>query len=327
MEEKSRSALKILTFVIGVLVFAVAVFAFFTFSENDFVENTNRFRNIIAANLSMPEKSSSGYFEFTQRSDKPAASSDGTDPESSDSDGTDSESSDSDGTDPESGMPRRSSGESAQSSAANPASSSGSASVPQERSDKVPIMGKAVLTKAQLLAYSERNRANMRLTCSLEDLIGYYLSVGAQYGVRGDIAYLQAINETGWFKFNRPNSYLKKNDKGEWVRIYEPRPEGLYVKPEDNNFCGLGVTGMYGGEESLCRFATAELGVTAHIQHLYAYACKNPLPAGKAQVDRRFSLVDRGCAPYWCDLSNKWAMTNGYGEGITATYYAVLEKY
>lgn len=191
----------------------------------------------------------------------------------------------------------------------------------------VKIMGDSYLTVDELLAYSESKIPNMRLTCTPKELIEYYISIGEKYGIRGDIAYMQAIKETGWFKFNRPNSYLAYVD-GQWVRIYEPRPEGLYVTPQDNNFCGLGVTGKLGDEKSLCRFETAELGVTAHIQHLYAYATTAELPEGEVIVDPRFRFATRGCAETWVALGdNNWTSSATYGEEIVNAYIAVLENY
>lgn len=191
----------------------------------------------------------------------------------------------------------------------------------------VRIMGKAYLTVEELLAYSASKMGNMRLTCTPEELIGYYLTIGEKYGIRGDIAYLQAVKETGWFKFNRPNSYLAYVD-GEWVRVYEPRPEGLYVTPEDNNFCGLGVTGKLGDENSLCRFETAELGVTAHIQHLYAYATVADLPEGEELIDPRFKFATRGSAETWVALGDdNWTSSATYGEEIVNSYIAVLKNY
>lgn len=191
----------------------------------------------------------------------------------------------------------------------------------------IEIMGKSKLTVSELLSYSESKIPNMHLTCTPEELIGLYLSVGEKYGVRGDIAYMQAIKETGWFKFNRPSSYLAYID-GEWVRVNEPRPEGLYVKPEDNNFCGLGVTGKLGDENSLCRFETAELGVTAHIQHLYAYATVDDLPEGEELVDPRFKFASRGSAETWVALGDdNWTSSATYGEEIVNSYIAVLTNY
>lgn len=128
-----------------------------------------------------------------------------------------------------------------------------------------------------------------------------FYTVGAKYGIRGDIALCQSIVETGWFKY--------KNS---------------IVTEADHNYCGLGVTGAAGAK---CTFATVELGVTAQIQHLYAYCCTDPLPAGEVQVDPRFKYVNRGCAPTWESLGGKWAVGSGsstYGTKILSIYNQMM---
>ncbi|MEW9674062.1 glucosaminidase domain-containing protein [Ammoniphilus sp. 3BR4] len=105
----------------------------------------------------------------------------------------------------------------------------------------------------------------------------YFLEISAKYGVRGDIAFCQSIHETNWFLF------------------------GGDVKPEQNNFAGIGATGGVPGHS----FSTMEEGITAQMQHLFAYATANPLPQGEKQADPRFHLVTRGSAPNWEDLSGK----------------------
>lgn len=124
--------------------------------------------------------------------------------------------------------------------------------------------------------------------------------VGRRYGIRGDIALCQAIIETGWFMFN----------------------SGTAVTPSQHNYCGLGVLkkGMRGHS-----FDSIEEGVTAQIQHLYAYASKEALPEGERVVDPRFSLVNRGCATTWHDLSNRWAMNPAYGASIMDLYQKLLQ--
>jgi N-acetylmuramoyl-L-alanine amidase len=118
---------------------------------------------------------------------------------------------------------------------------------------------------------------------------------GRIYDIRGDVAFCQSIKETGWFKYGG----------------------GTAVTPDQNNFSGMGVTsiGMKGNS-----FASVELGVKAQMQHLYAYACKDPLPGGESLVDPRFHLITRGIAPNWQDLSNRWAMTATYGQDILKLY-------
>ena len=119
--------------------------------------------------------------------------------------------------------------------------------------------------------------------------------VSQVYGIRGDIALCQSIIETGWFKYTG----------------------GTAVTPEDHNYCGLGVTTL--GQKG-CQFETVKEGVTAQMQHLYAYACKLALPSGETLIDPRFSYVTRGSAPNWEDLSGVWSTASNYGSQIIAMY-------
>ncbi|MCQ2955630.1 MAG: glucosaminidase domain-containing protein [Opitutales bacterium] len=105
-----------------------------------------------------------------------------------------------------------------------------------------------------------------------------FLEEGAKEGVRGDLAFAQALHETNYFKF------------------------GGDVSPRQNNFCGLGTTGNgVAGHQ----FATPREGIRAQIQHLKAYASYRPL-ANKC-IDPRFQQVQRGCAPNLEDLGGLWA--------------------
>ncbi len=122
-----------------------------------------------------------------------------------------------------------------------------------------------------------------------------FIAVGKIYGIRGDIALCQSIVETGWFKYTG----------------------GTAVTPDDHNYCGLGVTVL--GEKG-CQFDTVKEGVTAQIQHLYAYATTSALPAGETLIDPRFNYVSRGSATTWEGLDGKWAMSSGYGSKILSVY-------
>lgn len=119
--------------------------------------------------------------------------------------------------------------------------------------------------------------------------------IGSRYGIRGDIALCQAVLETGWFRFSG----------------------GTAVDSRQYNYCGLGVlaNGMQG-----CSFTSMDEGITAQIQHLYAYATKAPLPNDETPVDPRFDHVVRGSAPDWESLSGKWAANNRYGDRILDLY-------
>ncbi|MCH5346861.1 MAG: glucosaminidase domain-containing protein [Muribaculaceae bacterium] len=119
--------------------------------------------------------------------------------------------------------------------------------------------------------------------------------IGNRYGIRGDIALCQAILETGWFRFDN----------------------GTAVAPSQHNYCGMGVikTG-----DSGCNFESVEAGVTALIQHLYAYCCSDELPEGEVIIDPRYKLVKRGSAPCWEDLVGRWAMNTAYAVNILINY-------
>ncbi|HEX7066164.1 MAG TPA: N-acetylmuramoyl-L-alanine amidase [Bacillales bacterium] len=127
----------------------------------------------------------------------------------------------------------------------------------------------------------------------------YYVEFGRHYGIRGDIAFAQALHETNSFRFT-----------------------GI-VEPEQNNYCGLGATGP---KHSGASFPTPQSGVLAHIQHLYAYSSTEPLPEGYPLVDPRFKLIERGSAKTWVALNGKWAVPgNGYGQSILRQYEQMVE--
>ncbi|WP_199256826.1 N-acetylmuramoyl-L-alanine amidase [Alteribacillus sp. YIM 98480] len=122
----------------------------------------------------------------------------------------------------------------------------------------------------------------------------YYLKYGEYYGIRGDVAFAQALHETDFFRFT-----------------------GV-VKPEQNNFCGLGATDR---DNPGASFDTPEEGVLAHIQHLYAYSSSSALPDKYPLVDPRFQLVERGSATTWVGLNGKWAVPGDrYGQMILNLY-------
>lgn len=127
-----------------------------------------------------------------------------------------------------------------------------------------------------------------------------FYEIGSLYGIRGDIAMCQAIIETGWFRFDN----------------------GTAMRAADHNYCGLGVRKR--GHRG-CSFGSIREGVTAMIQHLYAYATDSDIPEGETILDPRFGLVSRGCAPTWEALSGKWAMNNTYGRDILKIYNALAE--
>src|SRR5690606_14576785 len=134
----------------------------------------------------------------------------------------------------------------------------------------------------------------------IEEIAKQFIEVGNKYNIRGDVAFAQSIIETGWFKFDG----------------------GTAVTPDQHNYCGLGVVskGVKGNS-----FDTVKDGVTAQIQHLYAYANKLAIPSDEEMLDPRFKYVTRGVAPHWEDLNNRWAMNNNYGQHIISIYNQLVD--
>lgn len=155
------------------------------------------------------------------------------------------------------------------------------------------IMGRPQVGANRIAAYiASKNPSAAWYAKRLADT---YIEEGIYEGVRGDIAAAQAMLETGNLTF-----------------------KGSAVTPDQNNFCGLGVTsnGMKG-----CSFKTLRDGVRAQIQHLKAYASREELVNGC--VDPRYAYVEKGCAPYVEWLGQKenpkgkgWASGAKYGDKI-----------
>lgn len=165
----------------------------------------------------------------------------------------------------------------------------------------IKILGKARATRQQALRYLRKNASGrVQLNCSAQEIVDYYYDEAEREGVRPDLAFCQAILETGSFSFRGT------------------------VRPNQNNFCGLGTTGK---TVKGAKFATAKDGVRAHIQHLLAY-CQKDEPKGKV-IDPRYDLVhrirmQRGLITNWYGLNGTWAMGANYCEKIMAHYYAML---
>lgn len=153
-----------------------------------------------------------------------------------------------------------------------------------------PILGTNVATVERMYQFVKSQNSSFD-----REIAEQFIAVSTRYGLRGDIALCQSIIETGWFKYTG----------------------GTAVTPDDHNYCGLGVTTL--GQKG-CQFSTVEEGVTAQVQHLYAYACTKAIPAGETLVDPRFKYVTRGIAPNWEDLSGRWAASTTYGSKIIAMY-------
>lgn len=165
-------------------------------------------------------------------------------------------------------------------------------------------MGASSVTGAQLAAWFRQHAqpsGSYNATVSLDTLAQLFVDEGAIEGVRGDIAFVQSIVETGWFRF------------------------GGSVPASYNNFAGIGATGSSGAP--IAQFPNAQTGVRAQIQHLRRYAdssatsCAVP-PLHAPCVDPRFSHVTpAGKAATWNQMGNgNWATSTTYATTILNLY-------
>jgi N-acetylmuramoyl-L-alanine amidase len=159
--------------------------------------------------------------------------------------------------------------------------------------ENLAILGPTLLSPEQMDAYVKT------IHPEAPELGLYYSRFGGYYGIRGDVAFAQAMHETDYFRYT-----------------------GV-VRSSQNNYAGIGATG---GDVRGASFGTPEEGVLAHLQHLYAYATADPIPDHYPLVDPRFGLVSRGSAPAWVDLNGKWAVPgNHYGQSILNLFGRMVE--
>ncbi|GAB4248224.1 MAG: hypothetical protein Kow00129_08920 [Thermoleophilia bacterium] len=171
--------------------------------------------------------------------------------------------------------------------------------------DPPSVSGRFLGRADDLVAYFRlQGRTAERFTVPLEELARLYEKWGVLFGIRADIAWAQMVHETGF---------------GEY---------GGDVRPEQNNFAGIGATGGVPGNV----FQTAELGVIAHFAHLawYLYPdhfghefCR--LVPGDTMITaggdpRHFPAADgsphRGNVRIVHDLGGKWAPSLTYGSAV-----------
>ena len=140
---------------------------------------------------------------------------------------------------------------------------------------------------------------------SLKEFCQIYYEEAQSENIRVEVAFAQAMHETGWLQF-----------KGQ-------------VKIGQFNFAGLGATdgGASGADFSKYGTEGVRMGIRAQIQHLKAYASDTITEKTLANlcVDERFKYVTKGCAKYVEWLGQKenpqglgWATAEGYGNKIRA---------
>jgi hypothetical protein len=157
------------------------------------------------------------------------------------------------------------------------------------------IMGYGNTSEVQLMMFLKSN--NEDALSRFADIPKLYREEASIEGINYDIAFCQMCVETGFLRF------------------------GGGIKPEQNNFAGLGSAG---GEAESGSFPSARIGVRAHIQHLKAYASTAPLV--QELVDPRFRFVTRGIAPLTDQLTGRWSADPEYGKKILALIRRLYES-
>ena len=146
--------------------------------------------------------------------------------------------------------------------------------------------------------YSELNAEGISRNVDLNKFCQMYIEESAAEGVRAEVAFAQAMNETGWLQYGGmvPREYFNFAGLG----AFDGQPVGT----------GANFAEKYGDNETGIR-----MGIRAQIQHLKCYASTSPL--NQACVDPRFDAAanthGRGSATMVEELGGKWSTNPAYG--------------
>lgn len=157
------------------------------------------------------------------------------------------------------------------------------------------INGPPVLTAQEMAAWFASTGHAANASVPIGQLAQDYISAGQANGIRGDIAFAQAIVETGFFSF----------------------PSNGQDAANQNNFAGIGAcdtcaTGL--------AWPDAMTGVTAQMQLLKAFSTP-----GAVSTPLVGQVGAGGCCQTWMSLAGKWATNPDYGNAILTTYNQMLD--
>ena len=174
------------------------------------------------------------------------------------------------------------------------------------------IMGTSSTTVDQMVKYYNANATYPAFYANtdaptIQAFCQIYMEECATEGVKAEVAFCQAMNETGFLRF------------------------GGQVSITQFNFAGMGATDDGAAGAS---FANVRTGIRAQVQHLKGYASTGSLK--NECVDPRFSYLSksRGCAPIveWLGINENpakkgWATSKNYGYNIRDLYMNKLAQY
>ena len=172
-----------------------------------------------------------------------------------------------------------------------------------------PILGESIVTAQELANYFTQSGYEYPSeelakggADSIETFCQIYCEEAQAEGIRTEVAFTQAMKETGFLQF------------------------GGDVSVGQFNFAGIGTTG--GGVPGNS-YPDIRTGVRAQIQHLKAYATEDGL--NQECVDNRYEYVKKASAPYVQWLGQKenpegagWATGEYYGYDIAGMIQKLL---
>ena len=158
---------------------------------------------------------------------------------------------------------------------------------------QLTIEGANLATAEELSAWFTAQNHVSRANAPLDDLTGWFVTEGTTEGVRGDMAFAQAVVETGYFA--NPDTVT------------------------GNNFAGIGHCDTC---PSGFVFPDVQTGVRGQIQLLKSYVEDKPTYANPL-VDSRLR-GPAGCCQNWTELTHVWASDPNYGPVILGVYERIL---
>ncbi len=180
------------------------------------------------------------------------------------------------------------------------------------RAGGTSLMGPTSLTANQMAAWwRAQGYSGYSVSIPIEALAQLYIDEGTAEGVRGDVAFAQAIVETGGFRYTAPS----------------------------NNFAGMGWCDSCADGR---RFPTPLDGVRAQIQHLKNYGDQTsraatlahpasvywyaPTSLNQQVANENFdSFFAKGWAVTWNQMGNgNWATDPGYSQKVTKVYASMV---
>nr|MDQ2728160.1 glucosaminidase domain-containing protein [Actinomycetota bacterium] len=161
------------------------------------------------------------------------------------------------------------------------------------------IVGPPVLEPGQLAGWFNTSFYHDLTAATVSQLTAWYVSEGTIENVRGDVAFAQAILETGGFA----------------------SPDAIAL----NNYAGIGHCDSCGAGLA---FPSPQGGVRGQIQVLHVFATPRGTPLAQPPVIPAVApggTFGGGCCPSWQSLTGHYATAPDYGQVLLTIYKAMLD--